>query len=94
MNKKIKILFLDIDWTILSHRTRPGIYDDESIETIKEIQNSGVKVFICTARAYHSVKHINLFDKFIPDGLILCNGGLIIYNGGIIYENRLDNELF
>ena len=94
MDKKIKVLFLDIDWTIFSHYTRPGVYDDESIVAIKEIQKQGVKVFICTARAFHSVKHIKLFDKFTPDGLILCNGGLIIYNGGIIYENRLDNELF
>lgn len=89
----IQIIFVDIDWTIYSHKDG-HIFDYESINALKRVQEKGIKVFLCTARPYHSVEQIGLLNLFSPDGMILCNGGLILYQGQIIHENRMDNELF
>lgn len=86
---KIKIIFVDIDWTILNHKYRPGRFDYKSIKYLKKLQNKGIKVFICTARPYHSVKQIHFFNLFKPDGMILANGALIINEGKIIYQSEM-----
>ena len=93
MKNKIAIIFVDIDWTIYSHRDGHD-FDLESISALKKCQQKGIKVFICTARPYHSVKLTGLLDLFTPDGLILSNGGLVIYNNEIIYEKVFDQNKF
>ena len=93
MKNKIKIIFTDIDWTIFSHKDG-HIFDTGSIEALKKAQQKGIKVFLCTARPYHSVKLTGLLDMFTPDGMILCNGGLIIYDNKIIYEKVFDQKKF
>ena len=94
MKNDIKIVFVDIDWTLLNHKYRPGRYDFKSIRTLKKIQRKGVKVFICTARPYHSVEQIKLLDLFTPDGEIYANGGLIIINNEIIYKSVMNPKDF
>ena len=74
-DKGIKIVFVDIDGTLLNHENGDN-YDCESIEALKKTQSSGVMVYIATARPFDSVVHIGLFDLFTPDGLI-CNNGAI-----------------
>ena len=81
----MRAIFVDIDWTILSHRNGHK-YDMSSIKALKKAQKKGVKVFIATSRPYHSVKQIGLFDLITPDGLVVCNGGLVIYDNQIIRE--------
>lgn len=93
MEKDFKIIFVDIDWTILSHKDG-RFFDMDSIEALKETQNKGIKVFLCTSRPFHSVDQIGLFKLFTPDGMIVCNGGLIIYQGKIIHEKVMDNDVF
>lgn len=85
----IKIIFVDIDWTILDHSSFPSVYDYESLDALKEAQKQGIKVFINTARPYHSVMQIKFFDYFQPDGMILSNGGLVIYNNEILYASYI-----
>lgn len=85
----IKIIFVDIDWTILDHSSFPSVYDYESLDALKEAQKQGIKVFINTARPYHSVMQIKFFDHFQPDGMILSNGGLVIYNGEVLYASYI-----
>ena len=85
----IKIIFVDIDWTILDHSSFPSMYDYESIDSLKEAQAKGIKVFINTARPYHSVQQIKLFDYFVPDGMILSNGGLVISNNEVLYASYI-----
>ena len=94
MENEIEIVFIDIDWTLLNHSFKPAKYDIDSLNAIKEIQDKGVKVFICTAREYQTVEHTGLLDLIRPDGLILCNGGLIIYEGQVLYKNQIDNKYF
>ena len=90
----IKVIFTDIDWTILDHRTRPPKFDKKSIKYLSKLQNKGIKVFLCTARPYHSLKQIGLLDFFTPDGLILANGGLIIIDDKVIYKTVMPNKEF
>ena len=94
MKKDIKIIFVDIDWTILNHSKRPPRYDMPSIRALKKAQKKGVKVFINTARPYHSVMQINFTKYFQPDGMILANGGLVIYNNEILYASDVKVEDF
>lgn len=94
MNNEIKIIFVDIDWTLLNHRYIPGRFDKKSIKALKKVQQKGIKVFLCTARPYHSVDQIKILDLLKPDGMILANGGLIIINNQIIYESVMDKTQF
>ena len=94
MSKNIQIIFVDIDWTILNHSSSPSFYDLDSIEALKEAQAKGVKIFISTARPYHSVEQIKLFDLIKPDGMILSNGGVVIYNNKILYASYIKPSIF
>lgn len=90
----IKIIFVDIDWTIFDHSKHPSTFDFESIKALKNAQEQGIKVFLCTARPYHSIKQIKLFDLISPDGIICSNGGLILYQGEIIYRSHIPTNDF
>ena len=90
----IKIIFVDIDWTIFDHSKRPSRFDKGSIRELKKVQKKGVKVFLCTARPYHSVDQIKLLKLFTPDGMIVANGGLIIYQNEIMYASYMDKKEF
>ena len=94
MKDKIKIIFVDIDWTLLDHSNELHEYDYASIEALKEAQKKGVKVFLCTARNYDTVEQTGLFKMFTPDGMALANGGLV-YNGDeVIKEIVFSKEKF
>ena len=86
MKSRVKIIFVDIDWTILDHSKFPAEFDLISIEALKNCQRNGIKVFLCSARPFHSIKQVKMLDLFSPDGIICSNGGLIIYEGEIIYR--------
>ena len=92
-NSDIKIIFTDIDWTILNHGHNQHIYDMESIDALKKAQENGVKVFISTARPYESLKLTGFFDIFKPDGMVLSNGGVIFIGDKIIYHDFMEPEL-
>ena len=94
MNNEIKIIFVDIDWTLIDHSFKPFKYDKKSIKALKKAQKLGIKVFINTARPYHSVKQIKLFDLIKPDGMILSNGGVVIYNNEVLYTSDIKEEYF
>ena len=90
----IKIVFSDIDWTLFDHSKRPSKFDMPSIRTLKKLQRKGVLVFLCTARPYHSVEQIKIFDLIKPDGLIAANGGIIFYKDEIIYRTKINEDDF
>lgn len=94
MKNKIKLIFVDIDWTIFSHKDGNHVFDMPSIEALKVAQQKGIKVFLCTARPYHSVKLTGLLDFFTPDGMILANGGIIFDKDEILYEKVFDQKKF
>lgn len=94
MENNIKIIFVDIDCTLLDHSKRPSRFDKRSIRYLSKLQKDGVIIFLSTARPYHSVKQIKILDLFKPDGMILANGGLIIYKDEIIYNPVMEEKDF
>ena len=90
MDSEIKIIFVDIDWTLLDHCVHD--FDYESLEGLKKAQEKGVLVYLNTARPYESVLQIHLLDKFKPDGIICTNGGLIFFNDKVIKKNLIPSE--
>ena len=90
MEKDIKIIFVDIDWTLLDHSKHD--FDYPSIEGLKEAQKKGILIYLCTARPYESIMQIHLLDYFTPDGIICTNGGLIFYHDEVIFKNLIPSE--
>ena len=76
-NSDIKIIFTDVDWTILNHGHGKHVYDKKSLDALRKAQSNGVKVFISTARPHESLKITGFFDEFKPDGMILSNVRLL-----------------
>ena len=94
MQQLPKAIFCDIDWTIFDHSSNNHVLDMESIETLNKMHDLGVKVFLCTARAYPSTKQIGILDALRYDGLIFCSGGLVIIDDKIIYRNEITREKY
>lgn len=86
-----KIIFIDIDWTILDHNKHD--WDYETIDVLKSLQSQGKLVYLCTARPYDSVAHTNLFDIFHPDGIICTNGGVVFVGDKLISANIIPEDV-
>lgn len=87
----IKIIFTDIDWTILDHKKHD--WDYESIHALKQAQDNGVLVYLCTARPYDSIVHTGLFEIFHPDGVICTNGGVCFIKDELLFANVIPCEI-
>lgn len=90
-NKNIKAIFVDIDWTILDHKNHR--FDMKSIKALKKAQKRGIKVFLCTARPYHSVEQTGVFKIFKPDGAVYASGAMSSVNGNTIYKNIIPLDI-
>ena len=91
MKKEYKIVFVDIDWTVLDHEIHD--WDYESLNALKKIQEMGVLVVFVTARSYASVKGTGLFDQITPNGIITNNGGLTFFNDKLLYKKTIPENL-
>ena len=91
MKEDWKIIFVDIDWTILDHKIHD--WDYESIDALKLAQKNGVLIFLCTARPYDSVRTTGLFEVFKPDGIISTNGEVGFVNDEIVFAENIPAEI-
>ncbi len=87
----IKIIFVDIDWTILDHNLHD--WDYETIDVLKEAQKKGILVYLNTARPYDSVVHTGLFNIFTPDGVVCTNGGVTFCGDELLYANTIPEDI-
>lgn len=90
-NTEIKIIFVDIDWTILDHHLHD--WDYPSIEALKKAQKAGLLVYLCTARPYDSIVHTGLFDLLNPDGVICTNGGVAFIGDQLLFANVIPSSI-
>lgn len=88
---KYKILFVDIDWTILDHNLHD--WDYFTIDVLKDLQKRGLLIYLNTARPYDSIVQTNLFDIFKPDGIVCTNGGVIFVGDKLIFSNVIPEEI-
>ncbi|MDY5440770.1 MAG: Cof-type HAD-IIB family hydrolase [Candidatus Enteromonas sp.] len=88
----IKAVFFDVDNTLYSWKTRRFV--PSGIEAVKALQKKGVKVFLCSARPYHSLKQFGLFDLGIHwNGWVANSGGVAYSRGKFVQKILLDNSL-
>ena len=73
MGNELKAAFFDVDWTLYDHKAKR--YVPSGIAAINELKHKGVKVFICSARPYESLRLFGAFDQGVKwDGFIACAG--------------------
>lgn len=82
-----KIVFFDIDGTLL---TKEHKLPDDTRESIRQLQENGMKVAIATGR---SPFHLEPVAKELGiDTYISFNGSYVVSEGKVVYENALTKE--
>ena len=85
----IKALFFDVDNTLYcwkEHRFMP-----EALKAIKKLQKKGIKVFLCTARPYDSMKRFHCFNLGLEwDGWIGSAGAVAFTDGKFVFKELMD----
>ena len=88
---RFKVAFIDVDNTLYDHSMRR--YPPKSIEAVKRMAEQGIKVFICSARPYDSLKRFGCFDLGIPwSGYIASSGGIGVVGEALIHEEIMDSD--
>lgn len=88
---KQKVLFFDIDGTLIW--SYGGIQEiPQGVQKeLKRLKEQGHKLFICSGRPKAMLDQKWWDGTF--DGYVLNNGGYVEIDGKSIYENRMDYEL-
>ena len=87
----IKAAFFDVDWTLYDHNQH--MFIPSAIKAIKKLKKNGVKVFICSARPYDSLKKFGMFELGIKwDGYIGSAGSIAVVGNHPVYTSLLEKE--
>ena len=71
----IKVIFFDIDGTLLSHST--GKVPQSTIEAIRKLQDKGIKAVVATGRDITEMKKLPL-EEIDFDGYLTLNGNICL----------------
>ncbi|MDQ0198428.1 Cof-type HAD-IIB family hydrolase [Neobacillus ginsengisoli] len=82
-----KIVFFDIDGTLLDHEKKLPNSTKKAIKLLKE---NGIFVAIATGRAPFMFK--SLLEELDIDSFVSFNGQLVIFENEVIYENALNQQ--
>ena len=82
----MKIVFFDIDGTLLDHEKK---LPASTKEAIKQLQDSGVFVAIATGRAPFMFE--SLREELGIDTFVSFNGQYVVFEGKVVYKNPLTN---
>ncbi|XJZ28342.1 Cof-type HAD-IIB family hydrolase [Bacillota bacterium Lsc_1132] len=82
-----KIVFFDIDGTLLDHEKK---LPDRTKKALKELKNNGVFVAIATGRAPFMFE--NLREELEIDSFVSFNGQFVVFEKEVIYENPLNQS--
>jgi len=83
----IKIAFFDVDNTLYDWNTRQFV--TSGIAAIRKIARQGVKVVLCSARPYASMKEFGVFDLGIHWNGVISNCGAYVSFGGKTLRNLI-----
>ena len=86
-----KVIFTDIDGTILDGIRGFPYVSEKNLYALRQIRNNGSYVIISSGRS-HSIINKEILDAE-PDGFILCNGSYIEVNGTALYKDILKQEV-
>lgn len=73
--KDIRVIFFDIDGTLLSHST--GSVPQSTKDSIKKLQDKGIKCVVATGRDIHEMKKLPL-EGIDFDGYLTLNGNICL----------------
>lgn len=85
--KNNKVIFLDVDGTLVEPMERPSAL---TIEAIKKARENGHKVFICTGRNLPIISKEIIEIGF--DGIIASAGGYIETDGKVLFDDIMPEE--
>ena len=80
-----KLLFLDIDGTILMP---DHTYSESTKDAILQLKNLGIEVFIATGRPLHEIKELG--EELHVDSFIAYNGAYAVYNKQTIVDEPME----
>jgi Cof subfamily protein (haloacid dehalogenase superfamily) len=84
-----KVIFLDMDGTILNHYNKVSIRTKEIID---DLRNDGIFVFIATGRAVEEIAEL-VPEGFQVDGVITSNGMAGYVGNEEVFKHSLELEL-
>lgn len=88
----IKAVFFDIDNTLYSWKTRRFV--PSGIEAIRAIQKKGIKVFLCSARPFDSIREFGLMNLGIRwNGWVANSGGVAYARGKFVQKILLEPKI-
>ena len=73
MNNKYKIVFIDIDGTLVNDEK---MVPEENIKIIKALKKNGIEVVLASGRPYHSIEKYSNQVGAVPY-IIGSNGGIV-----------------
>lgn len=83
----IKAIFMDVDGTLLSHRTH-GV-PKSTVRSLEMLRQKGIKVFVCTGRHLPELRKLPLGNLEF-DGFVTLNGQLVLdREGNLLFGNPL-----
>ncbi|MFP7299430.1 HAD family hydrolase [Neobacillus niacini] len=85
---KYKVLFLDIDGTIIKP---DDSIEDTTINAIAKAQEKGIEVFLATGRPLHELRE--LAQQLNIHSLLGYNGAFAIYQGKDLFQEPMDKEI-
>ena len=94
MDKKYKIVFIDLDDTLLNKENKVGEYDKEVLKTLKD----QVYIVLSSGRKADNIcKTANEFDNIKEDSYSIAYNGALVFNNTqskFIYEKAIKEEIF
>lgn len=91
MNDNYKIVFIDIDGTLVNDEEQ---IPKENIETIKKLKTKGIEVVLASGRPYHSIEKYSNIAGAMPY-IIGSNGGVVVNykEDKLLYNANIDKPL-
>lgn len=91
LDKDIKVVFTDIDDTLFSHNLKT--VPTSAINAINEMQQNGVKVFLCSGRNEYLIRKSGIYNYISPDGIVTMNGAQAIYKDESIFLHPIPENV-
>lgn len=90
-NKDIKAVFTDIDETLFSHAL--NCVPDSAVNCVKQLQQNGIKVFLCSGRNEYLVRKSGIYNYVSPDGIVTMNGAQAIIGNESVFLHPISPKV-
>lgn len=88
---EIKAVFTDIDQTLFSHKSKRAPLS--AVHAIEDMQNKGIKVFLCSGRNAYLIRKSGVYEYVKPDGIVTMNGAQAIVDNESIFLHPIPSAV-